>query len=49
MKHAVVIQVYKTDNDFFPFTEGSVLKAENCNCRLLSMPLAIWDVERRML
>lgn len=52
MKHTVVIQVYKIDNDFFfffPFTEGLVLKAESCNCGLLQMPLAIWDVERCML
>lgn len=46
MKHTVVIQVYKIDNDFFFCTEGSVLKAESCNCWLLYMPLAIGDVER---
>lgn len=40
MNHTVVIQVYRIDNDFFPFTEGSVLKAENCNCQLLLMPLS---------
>lgn len=55
MKYTVVIQVYKIDNGFFfcvfffPFTEGSVLKAESCNCWLLQMPLAIWDVERCVL